>query len=96
MNFKPIPTTDTPAKSIPLIYLPAAAPPELRSPSRLTARERETLSYLAAGYSSDQIARLLYITKQTVDSHRRNIIKKLGVPNITAAVAHALRHRLIS
>ena len=62
----------------------------------LTDRERETLSYLAAGHSSDQIGRLLYISKQTVDSHRKNIIKKLMVPNITAAVAYALRHRLIS
>ena len=95
MNFKPTPDTDQYLRSLPLTYITTDELPALRR-SQLTARERETLSYLAAGYSSDQIARLLYITKQTVDSHRRNIIKKMGVPNITAAVAHALRHGLIS
>ncbi len=68
----------------------------MRHGMQVTDREREMLRYLAAGYSSDQIGMLLYITKQTVDCHRKNIIKKLGVPNITAAVAYALRHRLIS
>ena len=65
------------------------------SSALLTARERETLRYLAMGHSSEQIASLLYISKQTVDSHRKNIIHKLNVPNITAAVAYAIRHQLI-
>jgi DNA-binding CsgD family transcriptional regulator len=67
-----------------------------RRSTDLTNREREALHYLAAGYSSDQIGQLLYISKQTVDSHRKNIIKKLSVPNVTAAVAYALRNKLIS
>jgi DNA-binding CsgD family transcriptional regulator len=50
---------------------------------------------MAAGYTSEKIARDLYISKETVVSHRKNIIKKLGVANVTAAVAFALRNRLI-
>lgn len=64
--------------------------------SLLTTRELEALKYLAAGYSSDEIGRQLYISKQTVDTHRRNIINKLRVPNVTAAVAYALRNKLIA
>jgi DNA-binding CsgD family transcriptional regulator len=63
---------------------------------QLTDREVETLRYMAAGYTSEKIARDLYISKETVVSHRKNIIRKLGVANVTAAVAFALRNRLIS
>jgi DNA-binding NarL/FixJ family response regulator len=63
---------------------------------QLTEREIQALQYMAAGYTSEKIANDLYISKNTVDSHRKNIIKKLGVTNVTAAVAFALRNRLIS
>ena len=69
----------------------------LNSPRRLrlTSREQQTLSFIAAGYTADEIARALYISKETIDSHRKNIIKKLGVANVAAAVAYALIHKLI-
>ena len=63
---------------------------------QLTDREVETLRYMAAGYTSEKIAKDLYISKETVVSHRKNIIRKLGVSNVTAAVAFALRNKLIS
>ena len=69
------------------------------SPSRrkfyLTEREYQALSFIADGYTSVEIATKLNISKETVDSHRKNIIEKLGVANVAAAVAHALRHKLI-
>jgi DNA-binding CsgD family transcriptional regulator len=96
MNFKIIQETSPSPRDV------AEAPTELYIPIKLprsmelTAREVQALRYMAAGYTSDQIARELYISKETVDSHRKNIIKKLRVANVTAAVAFALRHHLIS
>ena len=73
-----------------------SAPVRLLRRMQLTDREIETLRYMAAGYTSEKIAKDLYISKETVVSHRKNIIRKLGVANVTAAVAFALRNRLIS
>ena len=45
--------------------------------ANLTAREREVLRQLASGFSSPEIAAALYISVQTVDTHRRNLRQKL-------------------
>jgi DNA-binding CsgD family transcriptional regulator len=100
MNFRQNPETDLALSQ----YRPSLAemnslsdsPVKLLRRMQLTDREVETLRYMAAGYTSEKIARDLYISKETVVSHRKNIIRKLGVANVTAAVAFALRNRLIS
>jgi DNA-binding CsgD family transcriptional regulator len=63
--------------------------------NHLTPRELEALGYIAAGFSSGEIAERLFLSVETIHSHRKNIIRKLGVPNVAAAVAHAIRHQLI-
>ncbi len=45
----------------------------------LTEREREVLSLLAIGHTNPEIATLLYLSPRTVESHRSNIQRKLGV-----------------
>lgn len=75
---------------------PLLPEPVLLRRMRLTERECETLKYIAAGHTSEDIALNLYLSKDTVDTHRKNIIRKLGVTNVTAAVAFALRNGLIS
>lgn len=45
----------------------------------LTEREREVLSLLAIGHTNPEIATLLYLSPRTVESHRANIQRKLGV-----------------
>ena len=45
--------------------------------SQLTKREREILQYIAEGYTSPQIAKMLFISKKTVENHRANIMEKL-------------------
>jgi len=45
----------------------------------LTAAEMKILRYLAKDWSSSQIADSLFISKRTVEKHRSNIIKKLGI-----------------
>ena len=45
----------------------------------LTEREREVLSLLAIGHTNPEIATLLYLSPRTVESHRANLQRKLGV-----------------
>jgi DNA-binding CsgD family transcriptional regulator len=42
----------------------------------VTRREKEVLSYLAEGLTTPEIARKMYISALTVDSHRKNLMKK--------------------
>ena len=62
---------------------------------RLTAREREVLTWIAQGKSSWEIGEILAITKRTVDEHAQVATRKLGAVNRTQAVAIALRERLL-
>jgi LuxR family quorum sensing-dependent transcriptional regulator len=61
----------------------------------LTPREREILQWSAGGKVADDIACILGITKNTVESHQRNIRDKLGAINVTHAVAKALKRQEI-
>ncbi len=57
----------------------------------LTAREAEIVDLIVKGCSSRKIADILGISKWTVDRHRANIRKKLGVTNVVDLVRIALR-----
>jgi len=52
----------------------------------LTRREREVLDALAAGDSSKEIARVLALSRKTVDSHRNRIMAKLGMNSVVDIV----------
>ncbi|MEM1405302.1 MAG: helix-turn-helix transcriptional regulator [Bacteroidota bacterium] len=58
-------------------------------------RELEILNLIAEGFSSKKIAESLFISPLTVDTHRKNMIKKLDVQNIPHLVARAKDLRLI-
>ncbi len=57
----------------------------------LGAREREILQLLAEGHSSPEIASRLHISTSTVDSHRRNIMRKLDVHSVAELTKYAIR-----
>ncbi len=57
----------------------------------LSAREREVLSLVVAGYSNREIARRLYISEKTVKNHLSSIFAKMGVRDRTQAAVRALR-----
>ena len=61
----------------------------------ITPREREVLTLVATGAGSDQIAARLTISTETVRSHIKNALGKLGARNRAHAVAVAARLRLI-
>jgi DNA-binding CsgD family transcriptional regulator len=63
--------------------------------SRLTARETEVLRLLAEGCEPAEIAKQLFISRRTVDTHLENVMRKLGVRSRAQAVALAYREELV-
>lgn len=61
----------------------------------LSDREIEVLQLVCKEYSNAQIAEKLFLSVGTVDTHRKNIISKLGVSNTVGLVKYALKHQLI-
>jgi len=64
--------------------------------SGLSSREMEVLVCLSQGKTTAQIAAELYISENTVKTHVRSILAKLGVRSRTEAAAHALRGGLVA
>ncbi len=62
----------------------------------LTNREIEILKLIAQEYSGKEIGEELFISASTVETHRKNLIKKLNVKNTIGLVKYALKHRLIN
>jgi DNA-binding NarL/FixJ family response regulator len=62
--------------------------------SGLTRREREILRLIVDGLTSAQIAQRLYISPRTVDTHRANMMQKLGLNNVAALVRFALDSKI--
>lgn len=58
--------------------------------SSITPREQEVLSYLVKGLTSSEIGEKLFISPRTVDKHRTNLLKKLGLKNTASLVRYAL------
>jgi len=74
--------------------LSAVRTPELLEP--LTPREMDVLRLLAQGQSNKEIARILHLVEETVKSHVRHILAKLGVQSRTQAVLAAIRLGIVS
>lgn len=62
---------------------------------KLTKREKEILKYMAMGSNSGSMSEKLFISSGTVDTHRRNIRKKLGLKNNYDAVKFAQAYNLV-
>jgi two-component system response regulator NreC len=61
----------------------------------LSDREREVLRLLALGHTNQEIAKLLYISVRTAETHRAHIMRKLGFTSRAELVRHALEQGLI-
>jgi DNA-binding NarL/FixJ family response regulator len=77
---------------------PRAVPPVQSDEGEagLTRREREILKLVAEGHSNAQLARMLWVTEQTVKFHLSNIYRKLEVSNRTEASRWAQLNGLLS
>jgi two-component system, NarL family, nitrate/nitrite response regulator NarL len=61
----------------------------------LTRREREIIALIAQEYNNGAIADKLNISQETVNSHRKNLLRKLNVKNTAGLVKYALQIQLI-
>ena len=76
-------------------YAQKAQDTTLDSLETLTSREREVLQLAAEGYSSAEIAERLFISPRTVETHRANLMRKLGLQSQTDLIRYALRRGII-
>ncbi|MCS0584597.1 response regulator transcription factor [Massilia pinisoli] len=78
------------------IYYSAAVARQLARPStqdnQLTSREQEVLRHIANGESNKQIARALDLSVRTVETHRLNIKRKLGIEGQAELIKFAVQH----
>lgn len=64
-------------------------------PTSLTTREKEILDLVSQGLTNPQIAEKLFISSRTIDTHRTNIMHKLGVHDVAHLVRYAIEHGLV-
>ncbi len=62
--------------------------------SVLTARERQVLQMVAEGNSTRNIASLLHLSIKTVETHRQQIMSKLGLGSVADLIKYAIREKL--
>jgi DNA-binding NarL/FixJ family response regulator len=61
----------------------------------LTLREREVLKLIAEAYTNGEIGAILHLAPKTVESHRANLLRKLGMHDRVELVRYAIRRGLI-
>jgi two-component system, NarL family, response regulator NreC len=61
----------------------------------LSEREREVLRLLALGHTNQEIAKMLYISVRTAETHRAHIMQKLRLQTRADLVAYALERGLL-
>ncbi len=61
----------------------------------LTGREREVLNYAAQGFTNAEIASKLFISRRTVEVHRANLMRKLGLSSQADLLRYAIRRGII-
>jgi DNA-binding NarL/FixJ family response regulator len=62
---------------------------------KLTPREREVVQLLAEGKSSKEVASLLNLSTKTAETHRSNIMRKLGFHSVRDLVVYAIKNNII-
>jgi len=65
-------------------------------PVSLSARENEIITLVAEGFTNIQIAETLCLSNHTVNTHRKNIMAKLGVKNTAGIVMYAVKSNFVS
>jgi two-component system response regulator NreC len=68
---------------------------KLHSHDMLTDREREVLQLIAEGYTNREIADMLHVSIKTVQNHRSQLMKKLGLHDRGELIKYAIQHGII-
>ena len=66
------------------------------NPVSLSDRELQIIRFIAEGYTNSQIAAIVYLSNHTVNTHRKNIMKKLGVNNTAGIVMYAVNEQMVT
>jgi DNA-binding NarL/FixJ family response regulator len=61
----------------------------------LTPREEEVVKLIAEAHTNSQIAEILHVSEKTVESHRANVLRKLGMRDRVELVRYAIRRGLV-
>jgi DNA-binding NarL/FixJ family response regulator len=59
---------------------------------RISSREREILQLIAEGKTNSEIGKILVISTRTVETHRNNLMRKLGLSSQIEIIRYALKH----
>lgn len=78
-----------------LLKEPAPAAPKRRDPAALTPRETEVLRLIVQGHTNSQIAEVMGLSVRTVESHRANLMGKLGLQSRVELVRYAVKNKLL-
>ncbi len=62
----------------------------------LTSREREIINLIVDEYSTKEMAEALYLSFETIKSHRKSIMTKLDVKNVAGIVREAFLQNIVS
>jgi len=84
--------TDTVVKD----YVNINVPRDSIASTALSAREREVLQLIAEGKSTRDIAATLYVSVKTIETHRKQLMDKLGINSIAELTKYAIREGLTS
>ena len=69
--------------------------PGMSSTEDLTSREQEIIILISNELTNNEIAEELHISPRTVDTHRRNLLQKLGVKNTAGLVKFAVKNNML-
>lgn len=75
--------------------LAARSSAETPRPDELSEREREVARLLALGHANAEIAKILWISPRTAETHRAHVMKKLGLTTRAELVQYAIRTHLL-
>jgi DNA-binding CsgD family transcriptional regulator len=65
-------------------------------PARLSVREREIVQLVSEGKTSREMTQLLGVTVKTAESHRNNVMLKLGLHSTVELVLYAIRNQMVN
>ena len=66
------------------------------APVSISEREMEIIALIAEGFTNQEIAEKLFLSSHTINTHRKNIMAKLGVKNTAGIVMYAIKAQLVS
>ena len=75
---------------------PAAGDADGEAPDVLTSRQRDILQLVAEGQSTQEVAQMLNLSVKTVETHRAQIMDRLGIRDLAGLVRYAIRTGLVS